>query len=233
MFERFTERARKVMALANQEAQRTRSECIDSEHILLGLVEEGSGIGAHVLQALHVTPQAVRAEVEKLVKPGTNMVALGKLPQTPMAKKVIECAIAESRSLQHNYVGTEHFLLGLMRAKDSIAATVLVNLGLTLEEVRKQVLGFLGLGETLDSASGAGPSPAGGDTPKTPEDDIFSACSPTDAVVMLGRLLLREVEARSQKAAAARDTPLAEEYKNILGSLRALLDRVARLRSDS
>ncbi|MEQ8318185.1 MAG: ATP-dependent Clp protease ATP-binding subunit [Phycisphaerales bacterium] len=144
MFERFTDRARKVMGLANQEAQRLNHEYIGTEHILLGLVKEGSGVGANVLKNLDVDLRKVRLEVEKLVKAGPEMVTMGKLPQTPRAKKVIEYAIEEARSLNHNYVGTEHLLLGLLREQDGVAAQVLRNLGLKLDEVREEVLNLLG-----------------------------------------------------------------------------------------
>src|SRR5512136_2685914 len=146
MFERFTDRARKVMALANQEAQRFNHEYIGTEHILLGLVKEGSGVGATVLKNLDVDIKKLRLEVEKLVKSGPDMVSMGKLPQTPRAKKVIEYAIEEARSLNHNYVGTEHLLLGLLRETEGIAAQVLMNLGLKLEDVRQEVLNLLGAG---------------------------------------------------------------------------------------
>jgi ATP-dependent Clp protease ATP-binding subunit ClpC len=146
MFERFTDRARKVMALANQEAQRFNHEYIGTEHILLGLVKEGSGVGANVLKNLDVDLRKVRLEVEKLVKSGPDMVTMGKLPQTPRAKKVIEYAIEEARNLNHNYVGTEHLLLGLLREHDGVAAQVLMNLGLKLEDVREEVLNLLGAG---------------------------------------------------------------------------------------
>ena len=162
MFERFTDRARKVMALANQEAQRFNHEYIGTEHILLGLVKEGSGVGANVLKNLDVDLRKVRLEVEKLVKSGPDMVTMGRLPQTPRAKKVIEYAIEEARMLNHNYVGTEHLLLGLLREQDGVAAQVLMNLGLKLEEVREEVLNLLGAGtETEDAGStpsGTGPS---------------------------------------------------------------------------
>src|SRR5690606_23501052 len=162
MFERFTDRARKVMALANQEAQRFNHEYIGTEHILLGLVKEGSGVGANVLKNLDVDLRKVRLEVEKLVKPGPEMVTMGKLPQTPRAKKVIEYAIEEARNLNHNYVGTEHLLLGLLREHDGVAAQVLMNLGLKLEEVREEVLNLLGAGMDADDADSAkGGSPAG------------------------------------------------------------------------
>jgi len=146
MFERFTDRARKVMALANQEAQRFNHEYIGTEHILLGLVKEGSGVGATVLKNLDVDIKKLRLEVEKLVKSGPDMVTMGKLPQTPRAKKVIEYAIEEARALNHNYVGTEHILLGLLRESEGIAAQVLMNLGLKLEDVRQEVLNLLGAG---------------------------------------------------------------------------------------
>src|SRR3989442_14503587 len=146
MFERFTDRARKVMELANQEAQRFNHEYIGTEHILLGLVKEGSGVGANVLKNLDVDLRKVRLEVEKLVKSGPDMVTMGKLPQTPRAKKVIEYAIEEARNLNHNYVGTEHLLLGLLREHDGVAAQVLMNLDLKLEEVREEVHNLLGAG---------------------------------------------------------------------------------------
>jgi ATP-dependent Clp protease ATP-binding subunit ClpC len=180
MFERFTDRARKVMALANQEAQRFNHEYIGTEHILLGLVKEGSGVGANVLKNLDVDLRRVRIEVEKLVKSGPDMVTMGKLPQTPRAKKVIEYSIEEARNLNHNYVGTEHLLLGLLREHDGVAAQVLMNLGLKLEEVREEVLNLLGAGveneeqtppEKGQQSSGNAPQSKG--KSKTPALDSF------------------------------------------------------------
>ncbi|MCC6906490.1 MAG: ATP-dependent Clp protease ATP-binding subunit [Phycisphaerales bacterium] len=178
MFERFTDRARKVMALANQEAQRFNHEYIGTEHILLGLVKEGSGVGANVLKNLGVDLRKVRLEVEKLVKSGPDIVTMGKLPQTPRAKKVIEFAIEEARNLNHNYVGTEHLLLGLLREHDGVAAQVLMNLGLKLEEVREEVLNLLGAGVEPQEQEGAEPSAGGAPAPskgksKTPALDSF------------------------------------------------------------
>jgi len=147
------------MALANQEAQRFNHEYIGTEHILLGLVKEGSGVGANVLKNLDVDLRKVRLEVEKLVKAGPEMVTMGKLPQTPRAKKVIEYAIEEARNLNHNYVGTEHLLLGLLREHDGVAAQVLMNLGLKLDEVREEVLNLLGAGsEQSEGTSGTSSS---------------------------------------------------------------------------
>src|ERR1700741_71104 len=118
MYERFTDRARKVMQLANQEAQRFNHEYIGTEHILLGLVKEGSGVAANVLKNLDVDLRKIRHEVENIVLPGPEMVTMGKLPMTPRAKKVIEYAMDEARTMLHNYVGTEHLLLGLMREQE-------------------------------------------------------------------------------------------------------------------
>jgi ATP-dependent Clp protease ATP-binding subunit ClpA len=144
MYERFTDRARKVMQLANQEARRFNHEYIGTEHILLGLVKEGSGVAANVLKNLDIDLRKIRLEVEKIVQAGPDMVTVDQLPQTPRAKKVIEYSIYEARSLNHNYVGTEHLLLGLLREEEGVAAQVLMNLGLKLEDVREEVLNLLG-----------------------------------------------------------------------------------------
>jgi len=166
------------MALANQEAQRFNHEYIGTEHILLGLVKEGSGVGANVLKNLDVDLRKVRLEVERLVKSGPDMVTMGKLPQTPRAKKVIEFAIEEARNLNHNYVGTEHLLLGLLREQDGVAAQVLMNLGIKLEEVREEVLNLLGAGveneETPQTPGVSNPEVARkGGRSKTPALDSF------------------------------------------------------------
>lgn len=143
MFERFTDRARKVMALANQEAQRFNHEYVGTEHLLLGIVKEGSGVASKVLRAMNVDLRVIRLEVEKFVKSGPDMVTMGKLPQTPRAKKVVEYAIEESKMFGHDYVGTEHILLGLMRERDGVAAQVLINLSLNLDNVRDVILSHL------------------------------------------------------------------------------------------
>ena len=174
MFERFTERARKVMALANQEAQRFNHSYIGTEHVLLGLIKEGSGVGANVLRNLGVDLQKVRMEVEKLVKAGPDTVTMGKLPYTPRAKKVTEFAIEEARNLNHNYVGTEHLLLGLLREHEGVAAQVLMNLGLKLDEVREEILNLLGAGvDPEESGPAAGEMPTRRAKSKTPALDSF------------------------------------------------------------
>jgi len=180
MYERFTDRARKVMQLANQEAQRFNHEYIGTEHILLGLVKEGSGVAANVLKNLDVDLRKIRLEVEKLVQSGPEMVTMGKLPQTPRAKKVIEYSMEEARNLNHNYVGTEHILLGLLREQEGVAAQVLMNLGLKLDEVREEVLNLLGhglegveSGERSGREGGSSESSGKGSKSKTPALDSF------------------------------------------------------------
>ena len=178
MYERFTDRARKVMQLANQEAQRFNHEYIGTEHILLGLVKEGSGVAANVLKNLDIDLRKIRLEVEKIVQTGRpDMVTMGKLPQTPRAKKVIEYSIEEARNLNHNYVGTEHLLLGLLREQEGVAAQVLMNLGLKLEDVREEVLNLLGHNmpnESKAAAAAAGPNgTANKGKSKTPALDSF------------------------------------------------------------
>ena len=188
MYERFTDRARKVMQLANQEAQRFNHEYIGTEHVLLGLIKEGSGVAANVLKNLDIDLRKIRMEVEKLVQSGPDMVTMGKLPQTPRAKKVIEYSMEEARNLNHNYVGTEHILLGLLREQEGVAAQVLMNLGLKLEDVREEVLNLLGHGMEGEggeraglggrATSGAGATGSGEATPKsgkskTPALDSF------------------------------------------------------------
>jgi ATP-dependent Clp protease ATP-binding subunit ClpA len=153
MFERFSDRARKVMALANQEAQRFQHQYIGTEHILLGLVKEGRGVGANVLKQLNVDLRQIRLEVEKLIRPGPDEDATAKLPQTPRVKKVIEYAIEEARMLGHNYVGTEHLLLGLLREQDGVAGQVLMNLGLNLKSAREEIKAILGTGDETEGES--------------------------------------------------------------------------------
>jgi ATP-dependent Clp protease ATP-binding subunit ClpC len=173
MYERFTDRARKVMQLANQEAQRFNHEYVGTEHVLLGLVKEGSGVAANVLKNLDVDLRKIRVEVEKIVQSGPDMVTMGKLPQTPRAKKVIEYAIEEARNLNHNYVGTEHLLLGLLREQEGVAAQVLVALNLKLEEVREEVLNLLGHGMDAGGGEGGERAAAKGGKSKTPALDSF------------------------------------------------------------
>lgn len=144
MYERFTDRARLVLQKANLEAQRLNNDYIGTEHILLGLLREGQGVAVRVLVSLVGDVRKVKSEVEKLVQCGHDMVTMGRLPQTPRAMKAIEYSIEEAKNLSHNYVGTEHLLLGLLREGDGAAAQALTHLGLKLEKVREEVLEVLG-----------------------------------------------------------------------------------------
>ncbi len=135
-----SDRARKVMQLAQEEARCFKTEYVGTEHILLGLIKEDSGVHAHVLMHLGLDPGKIRLEVEKLMNTGSDRVIVGKLPQTPRARKVVEYAIEEARNFNHNYVGTDHLLLGLLREEDGIAGQVLVRLGMKVETVRATVL---------------------------------------------------------------------------------------------
>ena len=173
MFDRFTDRARKVMALARKEAQRFNHDFIGTEHILLGLIQEGSGVAANVLKNLGVEIEKIRREIEKNVQSGPSMVTMGQLPFTPRAKKVLELSMEEAQELGHNYIGTEHLLLGLIRENDGVAAQVLLDMSLKLEDVREAVLELLGA-ESMqsDNPIPSSAQPKGGRS-KTPALDAF------------------------------------------------------------
>ena len=172
-FNRFTERARKVILLAKEEARRFNHDYIGTEHILLGLVKEGEGVAAAVLNNLGLDSDNIRAEVEKLVQPGTEKVIGADIPFTPRAKKVIELAMDEARSLGHNYIGTEHLLLGLIREGEGVASQVLINMGLDLKSVRDEILGLLGSSVPGYVSMGVGESKRKKKT-KTPALDSFA-----------------------------------------------------------
>ena len=144
MFNRFTERARRVVLLAREEAKRLDHDYLGTEHLLLGLISEGEGVAAIALQNLDIDLEQVRQEVGKTVGRGGGSLFLGQIPFTPRAKKVLELAVAEARTLGHNYIGTEHLLLGLIREGEGVAAQVLINLGADLEKVRQEISNLLG-----------------------------------------------------------------------------------------
>ncbi|MDO8488831.1 MAG: ATP-dependent Clp protease ATP-binding subunit, partial [Candidatus Omnitrophota bacterium] len=169
MFNRFTERARKVIILAKEEARRFNHDYIGTEHILLGLIREGEGVAAAVLQKLDISLENIRIEIEKLVQPGPTTQIIGDIPFTPRAKKALELAAEEARSLGHNYIGTEHLLLGLIREGEGIASQVLLNLGMDLNSVRNEVMGLLG-SSLPGMGSGGGAAAA---KSKTPALDAF------------------------------------------------------------
>ena len=144
MFNRFTERARKVIVLAKEEARRFNHDYIGTEHLLLGLIREGEGVAAAVLQKMGLSLESIRLEIEKLVQPGPSTQILGDIPFTPRSKKSLELAAEEARALGHNYIGTEHLLLGLIREGEGVASQVLLNAGLDLNRVRSEIMEILG-----------------------------------------------------------------------------------------
>ena len=167
MFERFTEKAIKVIMLAQEEARRLGHNFVGTEQILLGLIGEGTGVAAKVLKSMNVTLKDARHEVEKVIGKGTGFVAV-EIPFTPRAKRVLELSLEEARQLGHNYIGTEHLLLGLIREGEGVAARVLENLGVDLAKVRTQVIRMLGDNAEVTAGGGKGST-------KTPTLDEFGS----------------------------------------------------------
>jgi len=167
MFERFTEKAIKVIMLAQEEARRLGHNFVGTEQILLGLIGEGTGVAAKVLKSMGVNLKDARIEVEKIIGRGSGFVAV-EIPFTPRAKRVLELSLEEARQLGHNYIGTEHLLLGLIREGEGVAARVLENLGVDLSKVRTQVIRMLG--ETAEVSTGGGQGRT-----KTPTLDEFGS----------------------------------------------------------
>ncbi len=221
MFERFTDRARRVMALATEEAARLGHEYIGTEHILLGLIKDGSGVGANVLKNSGIELKKARLEVEKVVKRGPQTQLLGKLSQTPRAKRVIEYAIEESRGLNHNYVGTEHLLLGLLREEDGIACQVLTNLGVELQEARKEVRKLLGAGVEAEAIAEAGSKPA-------VERKAEPVATPGLAEWLLQQLM-GELSARKDAALEKADYEMCAELREVIELLRGIEERLPKL----
>lgn len=168
MFNRFTERARKILVLAKEEARRFNHDYIGTEHMLLGLIREGEGVACAVLQNLGVDLDRIRIEIEKLISPGSVAAVLGDIPFTPRAKKALELAAEEARSLGHNYIGTEHIFLGLLREEEGIASQVLFSLGVDLKRVKDEIFSLLG-GVSTSGSTGTGAQPLS----KTPALDSF------------------------------------------------------------
>src|SRR5205809_1017380 len=166
MFERFTDRARRVVVLAQEEARMLNHNYIGTEHILLGLIHEGEGVAAKALESLGISLEGVRAQVEEIIGQGQQAPS-GHIPFTPRAKKVLELSLREALQLGHNYIGTEHILLGLIREGEGVAAQVLVKLGADLNRVRQQVIQLLS--GYAGSKTG---EPAGGPAEGTPTTSL-------------------------------------------------------------
>jgi ATP-dependent Clp protease ATP-binding subunit ClpA len=194
MFEKFTDRARRVIVLAQEEARMLDHNYIGTEHLLLGLIHEGQGVAARALESLGVSLEAVRRNVEEMIGRGQETLT-GHIPFTPRAKKVLELSLRESQQLGHDYIGTEHILLGLIREGEGVAAQVLVTLGADLSRVRQQVLQLLGgrgREEAGETEAVGQPEAAGGWAGNEPEVRIAGA--PAQMAEILNRL--RSIDTR-------------------------------------
>ncbi|MDZ4234525.1 MAG: Clp protease N-terminal domain-containing protein, partial [Dietzia sp.] len=167
MFERFTDRARRVVVLAQEEARMLNHNYIGTEHILLGLIHEGEGVAAKALESLGISLEAVRSQVEEIIGQGQQAPS-GHIPFTPRAKKVLELSLREALQLGHNYIGTEHILLGLIREGEGVAAQVLVKLGADLTRVRQQVIQLLSGYQGKEAEATGAPAGTGGRESGTP-----------------------------------------------------------------
>ena len=198
MFERFTDRARRVVVLAQEEARMLNHNYIGTEHILLGLIHEGEGVAAKALESLGISLEAVRQQVEEIIGQGQQAPS-GHIPFTPRAKKVLELSLREALQLGHNYIGTEHILLGLIREGEGVAAQVLVKLGADLNRVRQQVIQLLDEYQGQEpgaAAAGAEPQARPGRAGRSDGSWLSSAagssrltrgCRPSSAACVPGR----------------------------------------------
>ena len=224
MFERFTERARRVVVLAQEEARALNHNYIGTEHILLGLVHDGEGVAAEALESLGISLEAVRLQVEEIIGRGASA-STGHIPFTPRAKKVLELSLREALQLGHDYIGTEHILLGLIREGEGVAAQVLQRLGAGLERVRQEVLGLL---------SGTAPRehPASG----PPPESIYRLAGyplsdRSRAAIDLAGALSRKLEHSTIEPGDILLALLITEREDVFGAvLTALHDQIDRVR---
>jgi hypothetical protein len=200
MFERFTDRARRVVVLAQEEARMLNHNYIGTEHILLGLIQEGEGVAAQCLESLGISLEAVRAQVREIIGEGKSTPS-GHIPFTPRAKKVLELSLREALHLQHDYIGTEHILLGLIREGEGVAAQVLQKLGADHARTRQKVL------EVLSGQSGLGPT-----------------IETTEVAERLARV--EEVERRAVDVAAEFESDEVEPEHHWIAALRLNLEQM-------
>jgi hypothetical protein len=222
-FDKFTARARKVLSLAQEEAQRLQHNYIGTEHLLLGLVREGEGIAAHVLTDLDVDLNAVRERVEYIIGRGEHHVA-GAVGLTPRSKKVFELAVDEARRLGHRYIGTEHLLLGLVREGEGIGAGVLESFGLNLEQVRRGVIAAL-------AQHGADAFPEG--PPAGPKNNVVTCRLDDRAVDALDALVEAGIRTTRSEAAAWLIAAGIEAHRPLFQRVQQTLDEIRRLRTEA
>jgi ATP-dependent Clp protease ATP-binding subunit ClpA len=217
MFQQFTDRARRVVVLAQEEARLLNHDYVGTEHLLLGLAHEGQGVAAKALESLGIRLEALRSQVEEAIGRGQRAPS-GHLSFTPRAKKVLELSLRESQQLGHNYLGTEHLLLGLVREGEGVAAQVLVKLGADLSRVRQQVIQLLG-------GSAGGPEEAAGTRPVPDEPGEVE-----EQLAQVRRQKEAAIEAEDfAKAAALRD---AEKQLLMRLHLEAVVQEVQRLHGE-
>ncbi len=235
LFERFTERARQVVVLAHEEAKGFNHDHIGTEHILLGLVRDREGIAAGALGSFDITVERVRGEIVRLVGIGQEVVA-GQMPLTTRSKRVLELALREALNLGHNYIGTEHILLGLVALNDGVAARILVDIGVTPAQIRSEVI------RTLSAAGGPGRPPGAprrphGQQERSGFDDwirVGPGAGARGLLVVAARRALddgrSEIEARDVLLALTRDETIAPVLADLGVDEAGVLEALARRR---
>jgi ATP-dependent Clp protease ATP-binding subunit ClpA len=220
-FDKFTKRAREVLSLAQEEAQQLNHNDMGTEHLLLGLVREGEGVAAKALQSLGVELDEVRRGVLFIIGRGDRVV-LGEIGMTPRAKKVLELAVDETRRLNHHYIGTEHILLGIIREGDGIGASVLVNMGITLDRTRKEVLRILNQGTAEKAAESSAPK----NNVVTCRLDDAAACA-LDALVEAG------IRSTRSEAAAWLISAGIEAHRALFDRVNTTVNEIRKLRLEA
>ncbi len=219
-FDKFTERARKTLHLAQEEAHSLRHDYIGTEHLLLGLVREREGVAGRVLEALGVDLEQVRASVEHIIGRGDHQVT-GPLGMTPRAKKVIELGVDEARRLRHNYIGTEHLLLGLLREGEGIGAGVLESFGLRLEQVRAAVI------QEIERQGGRTTTPSG------PKNNVVTCRLDDHALAALDALVEAGIRSTRSDAAAWLIAAGIEAHRPLFARVEATIAEIRRLRAEA
>ncbi len=238
-FDKYTERARKVLSLAQEEAQRFNHNYIGTEHLLLGLVREGDGVAAKVLSNLGVELNKVRSAVEAIIGRGDRIV-LGEIGLTPRSKKVLELAVDEARRLNHHYIGTEHLLLGMVREGEGIAAGVLESLGVSLDKVRIQTIQVLNQGHAGRAATfsatamelGMSPTPTGvvGNGPKS---NVITCRIDDQDMDALDALVEAGIRSTRSDAAAWLIHAGIETQGDLFKRVNATVEQIRRLRAEA
>ena len=207
MFERFTDRARRVVVLAQEEARLLNHNYIGTEHILLGLIHEGEGVAARALEGMGISLESVRSQVVEIIGQGSQAPS-GHIPFTPRAKKVLELSLREALQLGHNYIGTEHILLGLIREGEGVAAQVLQQLGAELHKVRQTVIQLLSGAQGEEGRSGSGHPGGGGGGGVSSRGEQSGSSSGSTVLDQLGRNLTQLARDRKLDPVIGRDNEI-------------------------